>query len=150
MARPFTDGNGGYRRLRGFASLGATWDGGGRCRFALAFELRKNFIADIVEGGAWYDLGVTLSRLKQRKKARACFLKTLRLDPKYAWAYYDLACLDALEEKPKAAFENLEKAVARGFRDIQHLCRDADLRSLRRDPRWKAIVARINELAKSD
>jgi tetratricopeptide (TPR) repeat protein len=99
---------------------------------------------------AWYDLGVTLSRLKQRKKARACFLKTLRLDPKYAWAYYDLACLDALERKPNAAFKNLKKAVARGFRDIQHLRRDADLRSLRRDPRWKAIAASINALPKGD
>ncbi len=99
---------------------------------------------------AWYDLGVTLSRLKQRKKARSCFRKALRLDPKYAWAYYDLACLDALECKPNAAFENLEKAVARGFRDIRYLCRDADFRSLRKDARWKAIVARIKELAKGD
>jgi tetratricopeptide (TPR) repeat protein len=99
---------------------------------------------------AWYDLGVTLSRLKQSKKARSCFLKTLRLDPKYAWAYYDLACLDALERNPDAAFKNLEHAVARGFREVQHLRRDADFRSLRKDARWKAIVARINELAKGD
>jgi tetratricopeptide (TPR) repeat protein len=64
---------------------------------------------------AWYDLGVTLARLKQRKKARSCFIKTLRLDPNYAWAYYDLACLDALEGRRGAAFQNLEKAVARGI-----------------------------------
>ena len=99
---------------------------------------------------AWYDLGVTLSRLKQRKKARSCFLKALRLDPKYVWAYYDLACLDALESKPTAAFGNLEKAVAQGFRDVRHLRHDADFRSLRKDARWKAVVARINELAKGD
>ena len=99
---------------------------------------------------AWYNLGVTLSRLKQRKKARTCFLKAIRLDPKYAWAYYDLACLDALERKPNAAFENLDKAAARGFRDVRHLRRDDDFRSLRKDARWKAIVARINELAKAD
>ena len=91
---------------------------------------------------AWYDLGVTLSRLKQRKRARACFLKALRLDPKYAWAYYDLACLDALEGKPNAACENLHNAVARGFRDVGYLLRDADLLSLRRDARWKEIVVR--------
>jgi len=64
---------------------------------------------------AWYDLGVTLSRLKQCKRARACFLKALSLDPKYEWAYYDLACLDALEDKPNAAFENLHNAVAWDF-----------------------------------
>jgi Flp pilus assembly protein TadD len=99
---------------------------------------------------AWYDLGVTLARLNQRKKARACFLKAIRLDPKYAWAYYDLACLDALEDKPKAAFDNLENAVARGFRDVKHLRRDADFRSLRKDARWKAIVKRITDLAKGE
>lgn len=36
---------------------------------------------------AWYDLGLTLSRLKERKKARACFVKTLRVDKAYTWAY---------------------------------------------------------------
>jgi Flp pilus assembly protein TadD len=92
---------------------------------------------------AWYDLGVTLSRLKQRKKARSCFVKALRLDPKYAWAYYGLACLDALERKQDAAFKNLEKAAAHGFYDLGHLRRDADLRSLRRDARWKATLANV-------
>jgi tetratricopeptide (TPR) repeat protein len=90
---------------------------------------------------AWYDLGITLSRLKQRKKARSCFIRTIRLDQTYAWAYYDLACLDALERKLKAAFQHLEKAIAVGFEDILHLRRDADLQSLRRDARWKAMIA---------
>jgi tetratricopeptide (TPR) repeat protein len=90
---------------------------------------------------AWYDLGVTLSRLKQRKKARSCFARALRLDPKHAWAHYDLACLDALEGKPSAAFQNLEKATSLGFQDIRHLRRDTDLRSLRRDVRWKPMLA---------
>jgi Flp pilus assembly protein TadD len=96
------------------------------------------------------NFGCALMRLKQRKKARSCFVKAVRLDPDYALPYCNLACVDAVEGKRNAAFKNLEKAVARGFRDIQQLRRDADLRSLRRDPRWKAIVARINELAKGD
>jgi len=95
---------------------------------------------------AWYDLGVTLSRLGQRKRARACFTKVLRSNAKYFWAYYDLACLDALERKRNAAFENLEKAVARGFRDVRYMRKDPDLRGLRGDARWKAIISRISEL----
>ena len=90
---------------------------------------------------ALYDLGVTLSRLKERKRARSCFVKTLRVDKAYAWAYYDLACLDALEGRRNAAFQNLAKAFALGFRDIRHLRRDADLRTLRRDIRWKVLLA---------
>lgn len=91
---------------------------------------------------AWYDLGVTLARLNQRKEARPCFLKTRRLAPNYPWVYYDLACLDALERKPEKAFANLELAMAHGFRDASWLRRDSDLRSLRRDSRWKALLKR--------
>lgn len=97
---------------------------------------------------AWYDLGVTLSRLKQRTKARACFIKTLRQDPDYIWAYYDLACLDALERKRDAAFKNLDKAIALGFADVGYLRRDADFASLRRDARWKPMLAAIKKPAK--
>ena len=97
---------------------------------------------------AWYDLGVTLSRLKQRKKARTCFVRTLRQDKNYLWAYYDLACLDALERKRNAAFQNLGKAIALGFEDIGYLRRDADFRSLRRDARWKAMLATVGKRAK--
>jgi len=96
---------------------------------------------------AWYDLGVTLSRLKQRKKARSCFVKTLRQDQNYFWAYYDLACLDALERKRDAAFQNLGKAIALGFEDAAYLRRDADFVSLRRDARWKPMLAAVDKPA---
>jgi tetratricopeptide (TPR) repeat protein len=92
---------------------------------------------------ALYDLGVTLGRLKQRREARVCFNKVIRQDPDYAWGYYDLACLDTLENKREAAFKNLDRAVAHGFRDVAYLRRDSDLRSLRKDPRWKRLVAAL-------
>ena len=91
---------------------------------------------------AWYDLGVTLTRMKKNKKARSYFQKSLGLDPTHGWTYYCLACLDALERKTEAAFAKLEMAIVHGFRNATHLRRDSDLRSLRRDPRWKAIVKR--------
>jgi len=96
--------------------------------------------------GAWYDLGLAYARRQQRKQARRCFLKSLALEPDRAWSYYDLACLEALEGRPKAAFEHLREAVVRGFRDIGYLRRDADFRSLRRDARWKTLIKTIGEL----
>jgi tetratricopeptide (TPR) repeat protein len=89
---------------------------------------------------AWYDLGVTLTRLKQNQKARPYFQKALRLNPTYGWTYYCLACLDALERKTDAAFANLGLAIVHGFHNAAHLRRDSDLRSLRRDSRWKTFV----------
>ena len=97
--------------------------------------------------GAWYDLGLAHARLKHRTQARRCLLKSLELRPESAWSHYDLACLDALEGRRDAAFDNLLEAVERGFRDLGHIRRDADLRSLRRDARWKTLIKQIGDLA---
>ena len=96
---------------------------------------------------AWYDLGVTLTRLRQNKKARPYFQKALRLNPTYCWTYYCLACLDVLERKTEAAFANLDLAIARGFHNVAHLRRDSDLRSLRHDARWKALLRKLDNPA---
>jgi len=100
--------------------------------------------------GAWYDLGLAQARLKHQKAARQCFLKSLELRPECAWSYYDLACLDALEGRRDAAFENLMQAVACGFRNLLHMRRDADLRALRRDVRWKTLITTIGNFEKSN
>jgi tetratricopeptide (TPR) repeat protein len=109
---------------------------------ALEF-LRRAIRLDPCCTDALYDLGVTLARLKQRREARTCFNKVVRQDPDYFWGYYDLACLDALENKPGAAFKNLNRAVAHGFEDVAYLLRDQDLRSLWRDPRWTRLLAAL-------
>lgn len=99
---------------------------------------------------AWYDLGIAYARLKHRKRARVCFAKSLQLKPNHAWSYYDLACLDALEGRHDSAFRKLEQAVACGFRNIVLLRQDSDLRSLRRDPRWKSLLGSIEDFEKSN
>lgn len=60
---------------------------------------------------------------------------------------YDLACAHALQGEIDPAFRDLERAMALGFRDLGHLRSDADLESLRKDPRW-AKVARLKDVAK--
>lgn len=98
---------------------------------------------------AWYDLGLAFARLKFRKRARACFHQSLLLSPQHAWSFYDLACLDALEGKRKAAFDNLRQAVACGFRNIGHMRQDSDLRSLRRDAGWRDLLNTIGNMVNS-
>ena len=100
--------------------------------------------------GAWYDLGLAYARLKLRKQARKCFLKSLEIDPGRAWSHYDLACLAALEGKRAAAYDHLMQAVVRGFKDAGYLRKDKDFRSLRRDARWKTLIASIEDLKNSN
>jgi tetratricopeptide (TPR) repeat protein len=95
----------------------------------------------------WYDYGIVLARMKRRSEARPIFRKALRLDAKFFWAWYDLACLDALEGKPAAAFRNLSRAIDCGFKDAAYLLQDQDFHGIREDPRWKMILDRIQEPA---
>lgn len=82
--------------------------------------------------------------MKNGLKARPCFRRVLELDAKYSWAWYDLACLDALEQKPAAAFRNLYKSIECGFKDVDYLLRDADFKNIQEDPRWKVVVQCIS------
>ncbi len=59
----------------------------------------------------WYDLGLSCARQRKISEARKAFRRVLRLDPKHAWAWYDLACMDTIEGKVDAAFTELRKAV---------------------------------------
>jgi tetratricopeptide (TPR) repeat protein len=59
--------------------------------------------------------------------------------------FYNAACSYALAGKTRKAFELLSEAIARGFNDLEHLKSDSDLKSLRDDPRWAALVGAQEE-----
>ncbi len=121
----------------------------GRLPEALA-HLRRARRASPEDPDVSYDLGLTLARMKKRKEARRCFRRVLELDPKYFWAWYDLACLDALERRPAAAFRNLYKSIECGFNDGEYLLRDTDFKSIRKDPRWSVVLDCLSKRAKKD
>ncbi len=55
--------------------------------------------------------------------------------------YYNAACCAALAGDTDTAFARLGSAIEGGYRDVAHMQKDADLASLRADPRWKEAVA---------
>lgn len=57
---------------------------------------------------------------------------------------YNLACCYALTGNVDKAFGWLLKAEAAGFVNTTHMAGDASMDSLREDPRYKAIVARMD------
>ncbi|MEQ1571922.1 MAG: hypothetical protein ABMA64_40215, partial [Myxococcota bacterium] len=59
-------------------------------------------------------------------------------------APYNAACCRALAGELDAAFADLQLAVDRGLRDLAATEADADLESLRADPRWPAVVAAMS------
>ena len=57
-------------------------------------------------------------------------------------ALYDLACAQATRGERELSFATLERAVAQGFHDFEWMHRDADLESLRADPRFETIAGK--------
>ncbi len=58
-----------------------------------------------------------------------------------ASVYYDMACAYAKTGQKEKAFQFVQLALDKGFRDIEHLRTDGDLESLHADKRWAQLSA---------
>ena len=87
-------------------------------------------------------VGNIYTRRGEYAKGLEIDLRLVRLRPRSARVFYNLACSYALLGRPEDAFDALEKAIERGFSDAEHMARDDDLKSLRDDPRFAALVER--------
>lgn len=73
--------------------------------------------------------------------------RLVALLPQNPVAHYNLACSLSLAGELDAAFEALERALALGYKDLDFLGKDPDLATLRRDRRFRALIARQREKA---
>lgn len=69
----------------------------------------------------------------------------VKLRPTDADAHYNLACRYALMLQPDLAIETLKQAVNLGYSDFRFLIQDRDLESLRKDPRFRALLREYAE-----
>jgi Flp pilus assembly protein TadD len=91
------------------------------------------------------ELGHVYTRLGRYEDGLAVDRLLVGLVPDHPTVHYNLACSLALCGRAAEALDHLETAVRLGYRDGEHLARDEDLRSLRPEPRFRALLA---ELAK--
>jgi tetratricopeptide (TPR) repeat protein len=61
--------------------------------------------------------------------------------------HYNLAAVYALSHRSDEAIHSLERDVAAGDRDFQYLSQDKWFESLRRDPRFRSLLARMKKAA---
>ena len=54
--------------------------------------------------------------------------------------FYNAACSFALRQQSEKAFQYLEKAIAQGWSNAEHLQKDSDLNGLHADARWPKLV----------
>jgi tetratricopeptide (TPR) repeat protein len=92
--------------------------------------------------GALVELGAALSGLGRHAEALDVDRRAAELQPDNPLVQYNLACSLALSGQPAEAVEALERAERCGYDDWEYLARDPDLRSLRRDGRFRALLRR--------
>ena len=98
----------------------------------------------------YYNLGVAYWLKQMPLEAEAAYIQGLAIKPgdprhtlHFANIHFNLACIYALQGKKDQAFEQLEKLYAVNKKLLYHWVEgDADLASLRDDPRYKEILAR--------
>jgi hypothetical protein len=89
---------------------------------------------------AWRVLGVAAKGTKDLDRAMAAFRKSLELEPANSTALYNIGVVYALKSDRDRAFEWLGKAKATHRIDMTQIQPDADLASLRDDPRFAALL----------
>ncbi len=78
--------------------------------------------------------------------AEKSLAEALGIAPRHQVNLYNMACLRALKNDPQAAMDYLERSAEEGFTDFIHIAKDPDLNSLRELPRYRALLARKDEL----
>jgi tetratricopeptide (TPR) repeat protein len=72
--------------------------------------------------------------------------RLVRLVPENAIAWYNLACSYAVLGMIEPAFSTLQRSLELGYRFLDRLRKDPDLKTLRRDPRFVRLLRRFEFL----
>ncbi|MCK5944261.1 MAG: tetratricopeptide repeat protein [Planctomycetes bacterium] len=127
------------------AAADAAWDS--RQWQAASASYRKVVEHDPKDGEAWHRLGYALHAQGKLDEALAAHLRAADFPQFAPTGYYNVACVHALRGDTEKAFQFLQRSVAAGMSNPQQFAGDADLDSLRDDPRFAKIVAAVKQNA---
>ncbi len=117
-------------------------------------EIGRRFEVEMAEGGvrarpddveALHWLACVYAQVGRYDESLATDLEVVARCPDRADFHYDLACSYALLHRNDEALVELNRAVALGFDDAEHLREDPDLEGLRLDPRFAELLARVDD-----
>jgi hypothetical protein len=118
---------------------GAAWLSEGNFEAA-----RRRFLEAIdVDDGipeAYNGVGVTYRMRNDLRRALEWYKKALTVDPDFGDAYYNMACVYALEGQKEMALRYLQIAAMNGYATAEGIDGDPDLEAVRGEPGYKALV----------
>lgn len=94
-----------------------------------------------------YTRGITAYGEKNYAKAIELYEQAIERGLLSPEGPYNKACCEALLGKPDPAFASLAQAIERGWRNIEHMKTDEDLKSLHNDSRWAVTLKSCEEAA---
>jgi tetratricopeptide (TPR) repeat protein len=139
----------GSDEARGAAGIEIAFEGASRDRLD---RIGAEFLADFLEIALRHrpedvdvlgELGLVYTRLGRYAAGLDVDRRLVRLAPQNPTAHYNLACSLALCGEASAALDALETAVTFGYDDGPHLAADDDLASLRTEPRFLKLLAKL-------
>lgn len=97
------------------------------------------------DGEGWYRLGYALHMAGALDDALVAHRRATEIGYSPSSAF-NIACVLALQGKKDEALAALDAAVDKGFLQDQHAMMDADLASIRSDPRFAAVIQRMRDV----
>jgi tetratricopeptide (TPR) repeat protein len=104
---------------------------------------RRLIAADRGDAEAWLNSGRVLHGQKKFAEAIAADIEAARGSAQRPTALFNLACAYALSGDATRSIETAEKAIQAGFTTKDYWLTDADLASVRNDPRFKALLTSL-------
>lgn len=89
---------------------------------------------------AYNGVGVTYRMRNELARALDWYKKALAIDPDFGDAYYNMACVYALQGSKDMALRYLQIAAMNGYATAGGMDEDPDLESLRAEPGYRALV----------
>ncbi len=111
---------------------------------------RRLTAADPADAEAWLGLGRTLHTLRRYDEAIAAHREAMKGAPQRPKALFNLACEYALTGMRDEAIALAAQAVESGYRERWSYENDADLATVRDDPRFRKLVAALPAPSGSD
>jgi hypothetical protein len=119
-------------------------DGAGYLAEGSFEQARRRFLqaieADPTVPEAYNGVGVTWRMRNDLGEALAWYKKALAVDPDFGDAYYNMACVYAVEGKAALALRYLKIAFLNGYATADGIAQDPDLASLRESPEYQSLV----------
>lgn len=105
-----------------------------------AIQINRNW-GSLGPAITWYNQGDALISLERYPEAIASYDKALKIDPKFDLAYYNKACVYALQGKVDLAIENFQQVIKLDPGKLQELAKtDPDFDRIRQDERFQALL----------